>query len=235
MVTRGLALVLAALAWSATATAEEARPEEPRLRVEGMGRVAAEPDMATLGIGVEAQAETPSEAVEAMATDMSAVIEALRGAGLEENDIRTGELSLGPVFSEPPADRGGAPEIAGYIAANEVMVRIRDLARVGEIVEAGITVGATRFGGLSFGLAEPAPVADAALAEAMADALRKARLLAQAAGLNLGDIVAVRELGSGDDGPQPIMEMRAMQADIPVAPGEMETTARVAVSFAILP
>lgn len=233
MATRNFAAVLASLVWIGMATAQDARPEEPRLRVEGTGTAAAEPDMATLGIGVEAQAQTPSAAVEAMAGDMSTVIDALRGAGLEERDIRTGELSLHPVFAEPPEDRGGVPEIAGYTAANEVTVRIRDLRRVGEIVEAGISEGATRFGGLTFGLADPAPVVDAALADAMADALRKARLLAEAADLRLGDIVEVTEIGGGG-GPRP-MEMRAMQADIPVAPGEVETTARVAVGFAIQP
>lgn len=234
MVKRGLAAVLASLLWIGSTVAEEARPQAPRLTVEGLGTVAALPDMATLAIGVEAQAQTPSEAVETMASEMSTVVEALRETGLEERDIRTGQLSLSPVFAEPPEDRGGAPEISSYIAANEVTVRIRDLARVGEILEAGVSQGATRFGGLVFGLAEPAPVEDAALADAMADALRKARLLAEAGGLALGDILEVTEIGGGD-APQPMMEMRAMQADIPVVPGEMEITARVAVSVAILP
>lgn len=234
MVKRGLAAVLASLVCIGMAVAEGAQPPEPRLTVEGRGAVAARPDMATLGIGVEMQAKTPSEAVEAMATQMGTLVEALRGTGLEERDIRTGQLSLSPVFAEPPEARGGAPEIASYIATNEVTVRIRDIGRVGEILGAGVSQGATRFGGLVFGLADPKPVADAALAEAMADALRKARLLAGAAGLSLGDIVEVTEIGGGGE-PQPMMEMRAMQADIPVAPGEIETGARVTVSFAILP
>lgn len=234
MVKRGLAAILASLVWVGMAVAEEAQAADPRLTVEGGGTVAARPDMATLGIGVDAQAPTPSEAAEAMAAHMSAVVAALRDTGLEERDIRTGVLSLNPVFAEPPEDRGGAPEIASYIATNEVTVRIRDIDRVGEILDAGVSQGATRFGGLVFGLADPAPVEDAALAEAMADALRKARLVADAGGLTLGDIVEVAEMG-GDGGPQPMMEMRAMQSDIPVAPGEMETSARVRVSFAILP
>lgn len=234
MVKRGFAAMLASLVWIGLAAAQEVRPQEPRLTVEGMGTVAALPDMATLAIGVEAQARTPSAAVETIGSEMRTVVEALRETGIEERDIRTGELSLSPVFAEPPEDRGGAPEIASYIAANQVTVRIRDLGRVGEILDAGVSQGATRFGGLVFGLADPAPVEDAALADAMADALRKARLLAEAGGLTLADIVEVREIGS-DGGPRPMMEMRAMQADIPVAPGELELTARVAVSFAILP
>jgi uncharacterized protein len=110
-------------------------------------------------------------------------------------------------------------------------VRVRDLAALGTILDAAVTDGANTLNALTFGLADPAPATDAARTEAVADARARAELLAAAAGVSLGPVLAITEGGTGAD-PAPMFREASM-SPVPVMGGEMGISAYVSMTFAI--
>lgn len=198
------------------------------ITVTGRGAVEAVPDMAVLSLGVTTSAATAAEAMAANSAALKAVIDRLTQAGFAERDVQTSNLSLNPNWEGQGQD--GAPlRIASYTASNQVMIRVRDLATLGAVLDSVVTDGANTMNGLSFGLSEPRPAEDAALRAAVEDARAKAELMASAAGAQLGRILSVSEQG-GYAPPMPMFRADAMMAEsVPIAPGEISTQASVTI------
>ncbi|TCM85182.1 SIMPL domain-containing protein [Rhodovulum steppense] len=225
--TRPLALlvILAVLAFPATADTPA------RVTVVGEGLAEAVPDMATITLGVTHEAETAEAAMDRVSADLAAVLDSLRAAGIEPRDLQTAGLSLSPVWSGH--EQGQRSRITGYSASNTLSVRVRELDNLGGTLDRVISEGANRFQGLSFGMQNPDPLRDEARRRAVAEALRKAALLADAAGLALGPVLSLEEEGA--DMPHPVrFEAARMGGDaVPVAPGELAIEARVRMVFAL--
>lgn len=212
-----------------------ARAEAERLiTVTGSGQVEAKPDMARLSVGVTTEAKTASQAMADNSQRMAAVLQRLRDSGIAARDMQTRQLAVSPRMDRSGANRGEPPTISGYGASNSLNVRIRDLAALGRILDDVLDSGANQFNGLTFGLSEPTPHLDEARRLAVADARRKAELYATAAGVTLGQVISVSEPGSA--GPQPVARFEAMAAardGVPLAEGEVVTSASVVMIFAI--
>ncbi|WP_233417147.1 SIMPL domain-containing protein [Halovulum marinum] len=226
---------LALLAFSLPALAQE--PPPPRIQVTGEGEVAAAPDMAQVQIGVTTESGTAAAALDANSEATAAVLARLAEQGVAEADMQTGNLSLYPRRDDRRSQNGGGldePPIVGFVANHTVSVTIRQLDSLGGVLDAVVSDGANTLGGLSFGLQDPAEALDAARREAVADAMRKAELYAEAAGVVLGPVRAISEPVM-QDGPMPMMAMEAdmMRGAVPVAEGEVKVTATVTMSFAI--
>ncbi|MBK5925878.1 hypothetical protein CCR87_00650 [Rhodobaculum claviforme] len=221
--TTGRRLVAAALLAAMAGAAGAAE-----ITVSAEGRVLAAPDMATLRLGVRERAETAEAALEATSTATAALLAVLEEAGLAPADVQTSELSLYPVWRN---DRDGAAA-DGFEAANVVTVQLRDLTVLGPVLGAAVAAGANRFDGLSFGLAEPEAAMDLARRRAVAEALRRAALYAEAAGVELPPVRQIQE--DGAQAPRPMM-LRGAEMDMaaapPVATGEIALSARVTVVF----
>lgn len=228
---KAFAAALLALLCATTAAAGETGP---RLSVEGHGEVAATPDMATVSVGVLREARTADAALDATSAAMAAVLSRLEAAGLEGRDIRTSGISLSPRWDQAEK-RDGPPRIAGFTARNQLTLRVRDLALLGAVLDAVVTEGANELGGVAFGLAdESIPLAEARR-RAVADALTRARLYAEAAGVRLVRIVHIGESGGGIPYPRAEMAMmaREMAGAVPVAEGELTVSAGVSLVFEI--
>lgn len=202
-----------------------------RLTVMGEGQVRAAPDVATIQLGVTTQADSAAEAMSLNSTSQTAVIEALTGAGIDEAQIQTAGLNLNPLIQY---GENQAPRVDGYQATNTVSVRVTDLTRLGEVLDAIVGAGANEINGITFTREDGDDALDEARRDAVADARRKAELLAEASGVNLGPILTLRDTSTGDTGPQPMMRMGAAMADsVPVQPGQVEMSARVEIDFAL--
>ena len=221
--------VLALLVCS-MASADEA--DLRRITVTGKGRVAAAPDMATLRLGAAAEAKEAAEALRLTSEITQRILDRLGEAGIEARDIQTSGLSLSPLRQNYREGSEQQPGIAGYAAANGVTVRVRDLDRLGAVLDAVVSDGANTLNGLSFGLQEPRPLMDEARRLAVADARTKAELYAGAAGVTLGKLLSLDERGGGSPGPY-MAEMSMARSDVPVAAGEMDVTAEVQIVFEI--
>ncbi|MCU0911241.1 MAG: SIMPL domain-containing protein [Rhodobacteraceae bacterium] len=223
-------LTMSLLLASAAAVAAEDRAT---ITMTGEGRAPAAPDMATISLGVVSEADTARAAMDAASASVAALLASLSSAGIEERDVQTSALQLNPVWNHSSSSISG-PEITGFSASNTVTVRVRALDALGGVLDGVLDAGANTFNGLQFGLQDPVPATDAARAAAVADARRKAELVAAAAGVALGPILSIAEAGA-EMPPQPMFRMEAsMAADaVPVAPGELTLIERVTVVWQI--
>ena len=219
--------IVAVAALSAPASAQT--DKVPNLiTVTGEGQVSVAPDLALLSGGVTTTGKTAREASEANAKLMTAVMAALKAAGIAEQDIQTTRLSLFPLRD----NKTGDTRVTGFQAANQVTVKIRDTGKTADVIDRLVGAGANDIGGLQFVVSAPSKPLDQAREAAIADARRKAEIYAKAANVKLGAAVSITE--EGGVAPGPVM-MRAAQAPgTPVSPGEQIQRISVSVSYELL-
>ncbi|MBD1202691.1 MAG: SIMPL domain-containing protein [Rhodobacteraceae bacterium] len=224
------ALALPGLALADTVPAHS--PVPGTITVTGEGTVTAAPDLATVSLGVTTQGETAGAAMDANTAALTAVLERVKAAGVEGRDIQTSTLSLSPNWAN--GDGSAMPVIAGYVATNMLQIRVRNLAVLGEVLDAAVADGANTLNGVSFGLAAPEPALDEARKEAVAAARARAELLTGAVGVGLGRVLSISE-GGGYAPPMPMYRMEAAMADapVPVEGGEVGVTASVTITWEI--
>ncbi|WP_353472986.1 SIMPL domain-containing protein [Salipiger sp. H15] len=220
-----MAATCLALVAPAIASAQDA--PLPRITVTGEGEVAATPDMATVSLGITAENAEAGAAMDEASRVAEALLARLDELGIAANDRQSSDIWLRPVWSD--GSEGAARGITGFEAGNQLSVRVRDLDRLGEVLGAVLDDGANQLSGLTFGLQEPKPVMEEARRDAVADAMDKARVLAEAAGVTLGPVISIAEAGGGF-APAPMMEM-ARSAKVPVAAGETVVSTQVTMVF----
>ena len=205
--------------------------DNPReIVVSGEGRVAVQPDVAVLSLGVTREARLAKDALDDTSREVAKVLEVLKRAGLAARDIQTSSVSLSPRWDRP--QNNTLPRVVGYIASNTLSIRLRDLEALGGLMDQVVGSGANQMNGLSFTLADRGPVEDEARAEAVKDAVAKARLLAEAAGVTLGPVRRITE-GGGQGPVAGAFRSEAFAADVPVAAGEIDVRISVTVTFDI--
>jgi uncharacterized protein YggE len=228
-----LATVMILLPLAPAATQEK---PVPLLAVTGEATVTATPDMAVVSVGVVTQAPRAAEALAQNSKAMSGVVAAVREAGIEPRDIETSQIALRPQYNYPPQGTREAPKLSAYEASNNVSIRVRDLGRLGALLDRLVLSGANQIRGIELTLAKPEPLRDEARSAAMKDAIRKGAILADTAGVRIVRIFSIRE--EVQDGPRPMMRMAteaAARAPVPIETGEQELRGRVAVEFEIAP
>ena len=203
-----------------------------QLIVTGEGVSEAAPDMATITVGVTFEATTAAEALGQTSVATGEMLTLLSEIGVEQRDMQTTNLRLNPVWDNRKRDE--RPVISGYQASNNVVVRIRSLGDLGVILDDIVQNGANEFYGLNFGLQNPGPVQDAAREAAVAETIRKAKLYAAAAGVELGAILSISEAGASAPSPVALQEFGAARsAPVPIAQGELSISAQVTIVFEI--
>ena len=200
----------------------------PGITVTGMGRSSAVPDVADWSFGVQTDEETASAALEAAADATRAILDALRDAGIAEEDLRTESVSLWPRTT----DDGRA--VIGYTASSSVHATVRDLGKAGSVVDAAVRAGANQVYGPSLRVSDSRTQYREAADAAIDDARAKAEALAAKAGLTLGTPVAIVESGGGVPGPLYDRAMAGAEAaGVPIEPGTSEISAALTVTFAV--
>ena len=169
-------------------------PRENRIQVSGSGTVTATPDVATVNLGVRTLAKTADVALAANNRKAADLVSALRSMQLRPEDILTTGFT---VYAERQFQRDRFDTITGYWAANSVSVRVRDLSLVGEVLQKAVDAGANDVHGLSFSVEDPGPLLAEARRKAMRDARNRAATLADAAGVEVGRVVNIRERPAG--------------------------------------
>lgn len=215
------------------------------LSIAAEGKSARTPDLAVFSAGVTTQGTTAGAALGENATRMSAVIAALKKAGIAERDIQTSNLSVNPVYGQPKRLPDGTiedrePVIIGYQATNQVSVRQRKLDQYGKVIDTLVAAGANQVNGPSFQLDDSAAALDEARVEAMKNARARADLYARAAGLRVVRILTISENAGYAPPPAPPMlfaraEMASAPKSSPVAAGELEVSVTVNVSYELAP
>ena len=219
----GLVLVAAALAGVLRpegASAVDPAPSTDSVTVAGTGVVTAVPDRALSSAGVESRAATARAALQANATAMQKVIDALESRG--GKDVTTQTVSLSTAFDEL-----GQP--SGFVATNVASAET-SLSGAGALIDAAVAAGANTIYGPSLSRSDADALYRRALERAVADAKDSAALLAKAAGRELGRVTAIVESGASE---LPVFAKAeaARDATTPVVSGAQETTATVSVTY----
>jgi uncharacterized protein YggE len=232
-----LALFLALSA--APAFAQDAPPPPPGPRpaifvLSGEGKASAAPDLAVLSSGVVADGKTAREALDANTAAMTKLIASFKSAGIEARDIATSGFTVqqrNDGTQEPP-------RITGYEVRNTVTVKVRDLTKLGGVLDTAVTEGSNQIDGLTFDISKKDELLNEARKKALADARAKADLYAEAAGVKLGRLRELSEqTNAGYPPPRPMaMRMEAKAAaDVPVEAGEQEISVNVTATWEIAP
>ncbi|MBM4407413.1 MAG: DUF541 domain-containing protein [Chloroflexi bacterium] len=211
--------------------AETATPEHT-ISVTGIGRVLLRPDTADVRLGVVVQRPTATEARAAAATAMTAVVDVIRKAGIADADIQTSSLSLQPVYDYNK--NSTPPPLVGFQVVNTVNIVVRDLAKVGRLVDDAIAAGATSVDGVTFRVDNPTDAEAKARKAAVDDARAKANALASAAGVSIVGVSAISEVSAPI--PYPQYESAKVAADgagTPVLPGTTEISVSVSIVYRI--
>jgi len=185
-----LAVAVAALA-STPADARRAR-RTTEIQVSGQAELRVNPDVATVVLTVETQAESAPLAQEANATRVAVIRAALEDLGVPREAVTTRGFRLTPIWRErsqsgttPRPGAAEPPIIVAYRVSHDLHIQVTDLERLGELVDAAVKAGADRVSYIDFGISDALPYRDELLQAAYADAEAKARSLAAAAGLLL--------------------------------------------------
>lgn len=197
--------------------------------VTGAGIVSVTPDMAVVQLGITREARTASEAMAGTNDAAARVLAQMQAAGIEAKDMQTSEINLSPVWDQ---SNSRPPQVRGYVASNNLTVRVRDLAGLGSLLDALIADGVNSLNGLSFSVAETGPLETQARAEAVRDARAKAETLAKAANVALGPVLQISE-GGDQFAPSPMMRGAMMDSAVPIAAGEVDVSVSVTVVFGI--
>ena len=163
------------------------------IHVTGAGTASATPDIAVLSLGVEGQARTVAEANAIAANAIAAILATLRGSGVADEDMETQHFSIQPQYS---FDRNtGVQTLTGYRVTNSLVVTLRDLDSVGAIIDGAAAAGgdATRINSIGFQVEDGVALEEEARVLALADAVAKADLFAEATGVSRGKLVFITE------------------------------------------
>lgn len=208
-----------------------ATPAEPVVITTGEGMVQAAPDRAWITISAESRATTAREAQRRNVDAMRPVQDALRGAKVPAEAIRTSGYDLQQEWDYVKEKRVSR----GYVARNSIEVRVDDVTRVGELLELAVGTGATSVSGLRFDVKDRAKLEREALRIAVSEARQKAEAAAAGAGRTVDRIVRVEEQGAAAPPPQPMFRaaMQVSAADAgapPISAGQIEVRAAVTVT-----
>ena len=229
-------LLIAAVALSSCSGNIQFGQAMPRtINVNGNAQVILAPDIAYISIGVHSEAKSAKEAVAANNTQTQAVIDAIKGQGIDAKDIQTTNFS---VYQQEKYAPTGEDLGSFFMTDNTVYVTMRDITKIGAILDASIGAGANNIYGITFDVKDKEAALATGRDQAMADAKTQAEELAKAAGATLG---SVQSISYYSNPPMPIYyDVKAAApagvgggGSVPISSGQLTLTVTVSITYGI--
>lgn len=203
--------------------------------VTGEGKATVTPDVAIINVGVTAQGVTVKLAQKELNTKMDAIAKAVKQLSIDTKDIKTTNYSINPRYDYQSTTQ----RIVGYDAHSSLTIKVRDMDRANDVVDASTANGANQVGGISFDVDDRTKIENEARELAVADAKKKAETAAKIAGFTLGSIVNYQEGANGSPRPLELLYAKAMPADgaedsavaSTIEPGSNEIIIHVSLSY----
>ena len=224
------ALAAATLGEARSAMAADGDKLERSVSVSASGTVTAEPDIVQISAGVTTEGDTAKDAIARNNAVMAKLIDGLKAGGIGTRDIQTTTLHVEPRYSQPKDGRPGT--ISGYRVVNQVRLTVREVKRLGDILDQAIALGANQINSIGFDIADAETLKDEARKQAMVNARRRAELYAAAAGVQLGQVLRISESVEAAAS-RPFAQGRAMAASVPIEAGTRTLTVEVHVTYAL--
>jgi uncharacterized protein len=207
--------------------------DAPVVTLSVMGVARAKPDRAMLNAGVQTKALTAADAMTQNARQMQSVLAALKGKGVADKDIQTSSVSLTQDY-----DYGEKGQVfKGYIANNSVTIRMKDISKIGGVLDTLVGAGATNVSGPSFMVEDDSALTEAARLDAMKQAAKLSAFYAKTAGFGKARLLSISE-AQDMPGPMPMANMKTMAADsagasTPIEPGEVASQISINVRYVL--
>ena len=226
-------MLISSITWAANS-------EKRYITVTGHGKISAVPDTAWVTGGVHTQAKTATEALNNNNNLIEAVIKVLKNAKISTKNIQTSGFNVYPIYDHSKGSghrKPNSPKITGYRVSNSVTIKIIDTDKLGKLLDKLVSSGSNQISGIRFGFNDSRELLDEARKLAITDAEKKAKLYAETAGINVGNIISISE--SGAILPQPVYrytEMRQAKimsdaSTVPVVSGEQDISASINVVY----
>ena len=233
----GLAAIFALSACaSIPASAAGADANIRTLNASGEGKVYLVPDIAYVNIGVHSEASTVAEALSNNNAQAQAIQKALTDMGVDVKDIQTSAFNVYPQQQQnpKPGSTDTAP-VTVYVVDNTVSVTVRDLQKLGDLLDKVVSSGANNIYGVQFDVANKEAALSEARKQAIQDAQRQAQEVASAAGVVLGPIQSLNVNTIGNPGPMYAGKggFATAEASVPVAAGQLLISANANITFII--
>jgi uncharacterized protein YggE len=223
-------LFTAALVIAGPGMAADDDKAERFVSVSATGSVVAVPDTAYITAGVLTEGDTAREALGRNNATTAKLIDGLKAAGIAAKDIQTSQLNVSPRYTQ--AKEGRPATVSGYTVSNQVRVTVRDVKRLGEILDQAITLGANQMHGITFEVSTAEQLKDDARKLAMQNARRRADLYATAAGAQLGPVLRISE-DVTDAGRPMLQKSRVALSAVRVEAGTQTLEVEVHVTYAL--
>lgn len=230
-------VVLLALLLSACgATGLSASGSTPRtLTVSGAGMISLQPDIATISVGVHTETPSAAESVAQNNAKTQTLIDALKAAGVDAKDIQTNNFSI---WQNAQYGADGKPTSTNYAVDNTINLTVRNLGKLGDLLDAAVRAGANNVNSIQFDVADKTKAMSDARAEAVKTAKAQAAELATASGVTLGNIQSIQYF---DASPNPVFQGRGLGGGgaaspdmaVPINPGQMQITVTVTMAYEI--
>jgi uncharacterized protein YggE len=211
----------------------QAQPPERTITVSGTGKVTLTPDIAYISIGVNTQNASAKDAVAENNTQSQAVITTIKGFGIADKDIQTTNFSIYP---QQQFDANGKQTGVIYVVNNVVYVTVRDLTKLGDLLDSSVSSGANNINSIQFDVADKTAALTQARQAAVAEARKQADELTKATNVSLGQVQSI----SYNDTTAPITIQYAKAnvlapapSSVPVQSGSMEISTTVTIVYAI--
>lgn len=230
------AFVLVAVLLSAcTTTTSSGNTPVRSLNASGTGIVSIKPDVAYINIGVHTESATAAEATAQNNKDAEAVIKAIKAAGVADDDIQTNNFSIYQNYQTDPTT--GARLSTTYVVDNTVAVTVRDLGKLGAILDASVKAGANTVNSIQFDLLDKTQALADARTKAVKAAREQADALASAAGVTL---VNIQTINTSENTPGPILYAKSFgggfaadAASVPTSGGTLEISVTASLTYEI--
>ncbi len=205
--------------------------QNPVIELSVSEQVDSAPDMATFSTGVESRAKTATQALRENSVQARAVINRLKSLGIAEKDIQTTGINLRADYDYDQESREN--QFVGYVVSNQVSATVRDLPRLGEILDAIVSSGATNLNGPSFSISDDSKLKDVARERALTNGKVRAMSYARSEGYSGVRILSISE-GISYESEAPMMRMESAavsSAPPPVAPGQVGTVVSLSITY----
>ena len=225
--------VFALLTLVACGNAQTTTTVPQSLSVNGIGEVYVVPDIAYINVGVRVDADQVSDALAANNVQANAIVEALQTLGVDKADIQTSNFNVYPMQDWGP---DGQVSRKYYVVENTVYITVRDLSKMGKLLDTVVNSGANTINGITFDVADKAAAEAEARDKAIADAKAQAEAIATSAGVKLGKIQTINVSLGGITVPMDVVKgIGGASADgsVPIAAGQLKVTASAYLAYEI--
>ena len=171
------------------------------ISVSGEGEIYAKPDLALVDVSVKTERKSVSDALNENASKMNKIIRVIEEDGVEKKDLQTTNFNIYPRYEyikSSDKEEGqiypyGKRTLVGYDINQTLEVKVRDLSKVGKILQDATNAGANRVGDIRFTIENKDALQEKAREEAINKAKVKAKKLASQLGVTLGRIISFSE------------------------------------------